>query len=155
MADIKIIVGDIFTQPVDALVNPVNCVGVMGAGLAKQMKQRFPDMYREYRELCEDGSLLMGGYSVHAAQYPAIINIPTKYHWKSSADFEMIKESLRAITNAHNHRFSLLDIHSVAFPLLGCGLGGLKEQDVLPMMVEFLENSPFERVVIVKYKKGD
>ena len=151
MTDIKIIEGNIFAQHVDALANPVNCVGVMGAGLAKQMKQRFPDMYREYRQLCEDGSLLMGSYSVHIGQYPAIINIPTKYHWKNQASLEMIRESLESMTSPHNHEFSFLGIRSVAFPLLGCGLGGLKEEDVLPIMVELLKNS-FEQVVIVKYR---
>lgn len=123
---------DLLSAPVDALVNPVNCVGVMGAGLAKQFARAFPDMLTAYQEACTAGLVRPGQmhifYRGAGTQPRFIVNFPTKRHWQDPSQLADIKLGLRALAN-HVQELSL---RSIAVPALGCGLGGLPWSEVWP-----------------------
>jgi O-acetyl-ADP-ribose deacetylase (regulator of RNase III) len=120
--------GDIFAEEVDALVNPVNCVGVMGAGLALQFKKRWPRYFSDYAADCAAGQIVYPGH-IHwnrnqwqSGRDVFILSFPTKRHWKDRSKFEDIQSGLISLAG-------LLERHpemtSVAMPAIGCGLGGL------------------------------
>ena len=137
--------GDILQAKADALVNPVNCVGVMGAGLAKQFKERWPAMCEDYRKACD---YTFGLGNLHVWVDPetdqGIINLPTKNHWRDAADLEAIKASLLQLRQfiGHVNTVNLKPIHTIAIPALGCGLGGLDWDDVRPEIVNALSYIP-------------
>lgn len=126
---IKEVRGDLLIAPVDVLVNPVNCVGVMGAGLALQFKEVYPEMFRAYQIACREGALIPGRVQCwQTGEFrPAyVINFPTKNHWKDKSEYTWIEQGLKAL-----HRtLEALPVHSVAVPALGCGLGGLDYERV-------------------------
>ena len=141
--------GDILRANVEALVCPVNCVGVMGKGLALQFRHEFPDNYVEYARACQTGEMAPGRvyvYSRGTANLPDtpgptlryIINFPTKRHWKESSRLEDIETGLESLVAAVKR----LDISSVAVPALGCGLGGLKWDTVLPLLASAFHKLP-------------
>ena len=121
----QIEVGDIFKSRIEAVVNPVNTVGVMGAGLAKGFKQRYPGMFQSYKHCCDSGILTIGTihpYHIDLEDNPQwIINFPTKRHWKDLSRIEYINDSLSATSSF----VKPLGISSIVFPAVGCGLGGL------------------------------
>ncbi len=125
--------GDIFAQPADAIVNPVNCVGVMGRGLARQFKHRFPDAFIAYRDACARGQVLPGRMFVYATRSGRprwIVHFPTKRHWRNPSaigDIDAGLQNLAAAIPRHG-------IASLAIPPLGCGLGGLDWQAVRPII---------------------
>lgn len=118
--------GNIFDEDVEALVNTVNCVGVMGRGLALQFKKTFPENYKAYAAACKRGEVKQGRmfvYEMDRLTYPRyIINFPTKRHWRARSSLEDIESGLEALVN----EIHLRNIHSIAIPPLGSGLGGLK-----------------------------
>ena len=122
--------GDLFDANVDALVNTVNCVGVMGKGVALQFKRRYPAMYDAYKVACARGEVRLGHMDVHETQQMAgprlIINFPTKGHWKAKSRLSDIERGLDALLR-------VIDDHgvaSIALPPLGAGNGGLYWPDV-------------------------
>ena len=134
--------GDILRADVEALVNPVNLVGVMGKGLALQFKKAYPDNFVIYKEACDieffqPGMVLVS--STGGLQYPRfIINFPTKRHWREQSRLDDIEASLQ-----HLHRAVRdLKIKSIAIPALGCGLGGLDWDEVRPLIERALETLP-------------
>ena len=131
---------DILDGDQQILVNPVNCVGVMGAGLAKQFKFRFPSHFVEYKILCNSGELKPGKVKlVQAAQndYRDIALFPTKDVWWESSRYNWIWSGL----NHLHQQMDAEDIATVAFPRLGCGLGGLNWPTVNAMIKEEFANS--------------
>lgn len=119
--------GSIFDSECEALVNPVNCVGVMGAGLALEFKKRFPGMFKSYIKDCDSGNLKIGHITVYIGlDYPAVVNFPTKNHWKQKSKIEYIEQGLNALVDLMKNGFP----ESIAIPALGCGLGGLDWVDV-------------------------
>lgn len=146
---INFVKGDIFTADVEALVNPVNCVGVMGAGLAKQFKCRYPYNYILYREACKQKVLKLGTVhyvfvSTNKPQY--VINFPTKHHWRENSTLKNIESGLEALVLTIKSR----EIRSIAIPRLGCGLGGLNWEEVKPLIVKYL--GPLERCDTLIYE---
>lgn len=130
--------GDIFESNCHVLVNPVNCEGVMGAGLAKEFKNRFPKMFVSYKLACDEGSLMPGGYHFYESSAPwdhAVLNLPTKNLWKNPSTYDIVRSSLEVFVSD----YKLLNIHSAAFPALGCGLGGLDWNNVQQMMEKYLK----------------
>ena len=120
---------DIFETGADAITNPVNCVGVSGAGLALQFARRYPENDRLYRRACAEGRIRPGAGLITETgeQQPRhIINFPTKRHWREPSRIEDIELGLR---NMHRQLLRR-SITSVALPALGAGLGGLRWQDV-------------------------
>ena len=123
------------------LVNPVNCVGTMGKGLAKEFSLRFPGLLADYRRECLSGRLSLGGYYfwfVPGGQPLAVVNLPTKRHWREGSAWEPIAESLARITDVLMSCGEDVTKLSLACPKLGCGLGGLAWAEVRPRLVHSL-----------------
>ena len=130
--------GDIFGQRVEAIVNPVNCVGTMGKGLALQFRERFPDNFKEYARACREQYVQPGRMLVYKTwnQYPQyIINFPTKRHWRENSRIEDIESGITALAGEITRR----RINSIAIPPLGAGLGGLNWQVVRKAIIQELE----------------
>jgi O-acetyl-ADP-ribose deacetylase (regulator of RNase III) len=117
--------GNLLEADADALVNTVNCVGVMGKGIALQFKQAFPENYEKYRLACEHGEVKPGRMFVFATGNlmgtKFIINFPTKKHWKGKSKIEDVDNGLDALAEVIRAN----GIKRVAVPPLGCGNGGL------------------------------
>lgn len=130
--------GDILQTEAEALVNTVNCVGVMGRGIALQFKKAFPKNFTDYKSACDDGEVVPGRMFVHqrhALDLPRfIINFPTKRHWRGKSRIEDIKSGLEDLYNVIREN----NIQSIAIPPLGSGLGGLNWMDVRPLIIEAL-----------------
>jgi O-acetyl-ADP-ribose deacetylase (regulator of RNase III) len=127
--------GDLLRQDdVDAIVNAVNCVGVMGKGIALQFKIRWPDNFKAYQAACKAGEVRLGNMFIFDSgallQPRYIINFPTKQHWRDKSDLQSIERGLEDLIA----QIRLLDIHSLAVPPLGCGNGGLEWKNVKPMI---------------------
>jgi O-acetyl-ADP-ribose deacetylase (regulator of RNase III) len=122
--------GDILKSNAEALVNTVNCVGVMGRGIALQFKNKFPKNFTAYASACEHGELQPGRMFVFETEWVTgpkyIINFPTKRHWRGKSRIEDIEKGLVALREEIRRR----KIHSVAIPPLGAGLGGLDWKQV-------------------------
>ncbi|WP_370327701.1 macro domain-containing protein [Euzebya sp.] len=133
--------GNLLEAEVDALVNTVNTVGVMGKGIALQFKKAFPDMFAEYKRASDRGELRLGHVHVYETgriRPRFIINFPTKRHWRAKSRLEDIRAGLVDLSE----RVQALGITSIAVPPLGCGHGGLNWADVRPLIVEALEGIP-------------
>src|SRR5258706_15166545 len=124
MAMIRIVRGNLLDANVNALVNTVNTVGVMGRGVALQFKLAFPENYETYRRACERGEVRIGSVLTHdlrRLQNPRyIVNFPTKKHWRGESRPQYIDAG-----PTHPVRgVGELGIESIALPPLGAGLGG-------------------------------
>jgi O-acetyl-ADP-ribose deacetylase (regulator of RNase III) len=118
--------GNIFASKAECLVNPVNCVGVAGAGLAKAFMEKFPNNYKAYRARCADGRLRIGAGYVFRSSLAStkVANFPTKSHWRDRSELRDIDSGLDWLLDEIDDG-SLADVKSLAIPALGCGLGGL------------------------------
>ena len=119
---INYVKGNIFESSADALVNPVNCVGVMGKGLAEKFKAEFPKNYMSYRDYCCQELLLPGFLFTFEEKGKFIINAATKDHWRGHSTYLWVSvciDMIKFFCECEN-------IQSVAIPALGCGLGGLR-----------------------------
>jgi len=145
---IEITRGDILQAETQALVNTVNCVGVMGRGIALQFRKEFPDNFTTYKAACDRKELEPGKMLVvntHLLQWPQyVINFPTKRHWKGKSHIEDIESGLVALIEEVRSR----KIESIAIPPLGCGLGGLEWSVVRPLIEQAFEELPDVRVVL-------
>ena len=127
--------GNILNSRAHALVNPVNCVGTMGAGLAKQFRDQYPAMYQQYLKSCRAHLLKPGLVQVFQhSPSRTIVNLPTKDHWRNPSTLTHVESGLIALNTALEEH----DIRSVAVPALGAGLGGLKWPEVLPLIHQHL-----------------
>ena len=135
---IELKTGDIFEEDVEALVNSVNSVGVMGRGIALQFKNRFPENFKAYSEACKRKEVRPGQMFVYELRQMTnpryIINFPTKRHWRGKSRMEDIDVGLDALVREIRER----NIRSVAIPPLGTNLGGLSWADVRPRIEEAL-----------------
>lgn len=134
-------IGDILNCNVRTIVCPVNTVGVMGAGLALAMRRRYAGLYQHYRWLCREKRLRTG---VCATFTPTdgdqqILLFPTKAHWRQPSKIEYVEEGLEYLME----HLASLNITQVAFPPIGCGLGGLDyTRQVKPMLKQYLDPEP-------------
>ncbi len=128
--------GDLLKADAEALVNTVNCVGVMGRGVALQFRKAFPENFKAYVAAWNVQAVQPGKMFVHERNRfdnpRFIINFPTKRHWKSSSRIEDIESGLIDLI----HVVQQHHIRSIAIPPLGCGLGGLDWDDVRPLIIE-------------------
>ena len=148
----------LFDSNADALVNPVNCAGTMGKGIAKEFAIRFPEILPPYKEACLRGVLRPGmvmkiSISVKpdylAIKRPAIILYATKDHWRNKSRLDWIRDGAVELSK----RASEWGLKSVAMPQVGCGLGGLNWDDVRPLLEQVL--APNELDIIVYGQHGD
>ncbi|MCP4911482.1 MAG: macro domain-containing protein [Oligoflexia bacterium] len=130
--------GNIFNSSAQVITNPVNCVGVMGKGLALKFKAKFPNMFSDYMEKCSSGELKPGHPYLWEDDFSQILNFPTKRHWKQKSQLKDIEEGLNYLAQ----NYSSMGISSIAFPPLGCGLGGLQWSDVKPLINKYFEDLP-------------
>jgi O-acetyl-ADP-ribose deacetylase (regulator of RNase III) len=131
----------LFTSPAQVLVNTVNTVGVMGKGIALEFKKLYPEMFREYQELCETGKLSIGKLHLFKSPNKWVLNFPTKQHWRHPSKVEYIEAGLVEFSR----RYAQWGIHSIAFPALGCGNGRLDfASQVQPVMHKYLGRLPIE-----------
>ncbi len=132
---IEVRVGDLFESSAQTLVNTVNCVGVMGKGIALQFKERFPDMYKDYEQRCRRGEVKLGTpYLYRTLIPPWVVNFPTKDHWRSVSRIADIIAGLEYLLGHHKE----WGIESLAVPPLGCGEGQLEWAIVGPTLHKYL-----------------
>jgi len=140
--------GDIFKVDAEAIVNTVNCVGVMGRGLALQFKHSFPENFRVYEAACKRGEVRPGHMLVvetgQLTNPRYLVNFPTKRHWRDDSRLSDIEEGLEALVAEVKRR----TIQSIAVPPLGCGLGGLDWRDVRPRIERAFAGVPGARVLL-------
>lgn len=133
---VKVIIGDIFRSEAQTLVNTVNCVGIMGKGLALEFKKRFPDMFKDYLARCQNGEIQLGKpYLYKRLVPPWILLFPTKEDWRSVSRLSDIEDGLRYLQS----KYKEWGITSIAVPPLGCGLGELEWDVVGPTLYRYLE----------------
>lgn len=131
---INYVKGNIFDSPAECIINPVNCCGVMGKGLALQFKNRYPRMFQDYRKACASGDLYIGSIHTFEENGKTIVNFPTKIDWRNKSRIEFIDAGMKALTNFLKEK----DIKSVAIPPLGCGLSGLGWEEVKACIEKYL-----------------
>ncbi len=136
VAGVTPLVGDLFASNAQTLVNTVNCVGVMGKGIALGFRKRFPEMHREYVHKCERGEVQLGRPYLWASVLPPwVLNFPTKGHWRENSKLEAIVEGLVYL----EQHYKEWGISSLAVPPLGSGLGGLEWRVVGPTLYAHLD----------------
>lgn len=146
---IEVTQGNLLESPVEALVNTVNTVGVMGRGIALQFKQAYPAMFRAYQSACKLGQVHLGKMQVFdlgglAGGPHWIINFPTKSHWRSPSRMSDIQTGLKELVGV----IERLRICSIAIPPLGCGNGGLDWREVRPLIEAALADVPSVHVML-------
>jgi O-acetyl-ADP-ribose deacetylase (regulator of RNase III) len=120
------------------VVNTVNCVGVMGKGIAAEFKARYPEMYETYREICDQRLLEPGKLWLWKDADQWVLNFPTKVHWRNPSRIEWIELGLQKFVAEYQRRC----ITEISFPRLGCGNGNLDWADVRPLMERYLAPLP-------------
>lgn len=132
---VKVLIGDLFESKAQTIVNTVNCVGVMGKGVALEFKKRFPEMFDDYEKRCKGHEVKLGRpYLFKRLLPPWILNFPTKDHWRSVASLQAIVEGLKYLLQHYKE----WEITSVAVPPLGCGQGQLEWRVVGPTLYRHL-----------------
>jgi O-acetyl-ADP-ribose deacetylase (regulator of RNase III) len=140
--------GDIFRSRAQTLVNTVNCVGVMGKGIALGFKRRFPEMYDDYVARCERGEVKLGRpYLYRYVEGPWILNFPTKDHWRGRSQLGAIETGLRFLAS----NYEAWGISSLAVPPLGAGNGGLEWHVVGPTLFRYLNEMDIPIELYVPY----
>jgi O-acetyl-ADP-ribose deacetylase (regulator of RNase III) len=137
---LRFVTGNLFDSKAQTLVNTVNCVGVMGKGVALAFKERFPAMFEHYRDLCERGEIQPGVLTLYTDTVPWVINFPTKRHWRGRSRLDDIEAGLIILAR----RYREWRVESLAMPALGCGQGGLNWSEVRPLIERHLGNMDFD-----------
>lgn len=141
-------IGNLFESNAKTLVNTVNCVGVMGKGIALEFKKRYPLMFDEYQHLCAIGDVKPGQpYLYTDMEGNSVLQFPTKDHWRSPSQLQYIIDGLDWF-RAH---YQENGITSIAFPPLGCGNGGLPWDVVGPIMYRKLKDIPIDITIFAPY----
>lgn len=126
--------GNLFDSPAQVITNTVNCVGVMGKGVALEFKKRYPAMFEDYKKRCEKGLLKVGQPYLWEDETAQVLNFPTKRHWRAGSRLEDIEAGLKYLA-AH---YTEMGIITLAMPPLGCGNGGLDWGDVKALLAKYL-----------------
>ena len=140
MSKVVIAKGSIFQSNVEVVVNPVNCVGVAGAGLAKEFKKRYAFAHSTYSQACDNGEVEIGKVLFIPTERVAgpkhIACLPTKRHWAEKSNLTYVNDGLLGLRDG----LSELNAKSVAIPALGCGLGGLDFGEVLRLIHYYFDD---------------
>ncbi|MGI9558790.1 MAG: macro domain-containing protein [Thermodesulfobacteriota bacterium] len=155
--------GSIVEEQADVLVNTVNCVGVMGKGVAKEFKRKFNKNFEEYEAACKKKEVKPGemflykvcdkgnGMSDMFSLPKYIVNFPTKQHWRAKSRMEYIEDGLKDLVKKIQRRKSY--IQSIAIPPLGCGAGGLDWSIVRPLIERAFEDMNNLEIIIFEPKE--
>ena len=137
MSNITYIKGNIFQSDKQTIVNTVNCVGVMGKGVALGFRLRYPEMYEKYKVFCQNKQLTVGKLWLYKPDNDSqwVLNFPTKIHWKYPSKMEYLELGLQKFVDSYKEK----GITSISFPLLGTHNGGLDKIEVLNLMHKYLE----------------
>jgi O-acetyl-ADP-ribose deacetylase (regulator of RNase III) len=127
--------GTVFNCGTHAIVNTVNCLGVMGAGIALEFSLRYPDMFKDYQHKCKLRMINTGSVDYYVSKEQTIINFPTKWHFKYPSKIEWIEQGLQHFVATYKNH----NIKSVAFPLLGTNNGGLDREKIKKLMEKYLD----------------
>lgn len=125
--------GNLLASNAQVLVNPVNCIGIMGKGLALQFRFKFPGMYLDYRRDCLEKNFRPGEIKFYYDTRD-ILCVATKDHWKNPSKLEWIEQGLLSMAEA----FKIRQTRSVAISHIGCGNGGLSQEEVRPLIYKYL-----------------
>ena len=133
---VTIIKGNIFNTKAQTIVNTVNCVGVMGKGIALVFKLRYPNMFEQYQKLCAQHLIEIGKLWIYKGESlnPWVLNFPTKTHWKLPSEYVYLEKGLQKFVESYKEK----GITSIAFPLLGAFNGGLDKERVIEIMQHYL-----------------
>ena len=138
---------NIFNTQCQTIVNTVNCVGVMGKGIALEMKNRYPDMFEKYKTFCDNKLIDIGKLWLYKNPDDKwILNFPTKTHWRYGSEYDYIEKGMQKFIETYKDK----NITSIAFPMLGCSNGGLNEENVLEIMMKYF--SKCDDLIIEIYK---
>lgn len=143
---INFVKGDILLSNDEAIINPVNIVGVMGKGLALQFKEKYPLNFKLYNNACKNNKVQIGIMYVTRENNKIIINFPTKKHWRNPSKIEYINSGLDSLILLIQQN----NIKSVSIPPLGCGCGGLNWDEVKQLIIQKL--SILDNVIINIYE---
>ena len=132
----------VFNIDADALVNTINTVGVMGAGIALEFALRYPEMFEDYKDKCDKKMLSIGKVDYYQDNI-LIVNFPTKWHFKYPSQIKWIEDGLKDFVNTYKD----YDFKTIAFPKLGCANGGLSWSDVKPLMEKYLSDLDIEVII--------
>ena len=145
-------VGNILTEDAEAIINTVNCVGVMGRGIALQFKKAFPENFTAYASACKREEVQPGHmfvYDMGGLTHPRyIVNFPTKRHWRGKSRMADIESGLSALVSEIRDR----GIQSIAIPPLGSGLGGLEWSEVRTRIEQAMAGLEGVRVIVFEPK---
>lgn len=140
--------GNIFEENIEAIVNTVNCVGIMGRGIALQFKKKYPANFKVYAEAAKHNKVIPGKMFVFENNkdcYPKyIINFPTKRHWRDKSRISDIQSGLQSLAETIQKE----KIQSIAIPPLGCGLGGLNWNEVRQLIINTFEKLPDINIIV-------
>ena len=133
---IELVKGNIFNTKAQVVVNTVNCVGVMGKGIALVYKLRYPKMFDLYKEHCKSKLIGIGKLWLYKGEpdAPWVLNFPTKFHWKYPSKLEYVEKGLQKFLDT----YKVQGIESIAVPLLGAHNGGLDRDEVYQLMTSYL-----------------
>lgn len=155
---VKFVTGDLFTYPgLDAIAHGCNCAGVMGAGIAKEFKRRYPENFKKYKQACKDGTFKVGGLLTFDAQDAYILNLGTQDEFINPAKLVDIKKALKYMINFVMHmNIARSAVHrdpikTIGLPRIGAGLGGLDWQDVKQVILD-LDTEGLELIVFEEWK---
>lgn len=126
--------GNIFTTKCQTIVNTINCVGVMGAGIAYEFRLREPKMFKKYKLFCNQKKIDIGVLWIYKTPKQNILNFPTKYNWKFPSKKEYLHNGLQKFLDTYKQK----NITSIAFPLLGADKGGIDFKESLSIMTDYL-----------------
>ncbi|MBS3973012.1 MAG: macro domain-containing protein [Erysipelotrichia bacterium] len=146
---IKYSTGTVFNVECDARVNTVNCLGVMGAGIALEYKLRYPEMFEEYKEKCLKKFIKLGKVDYWSTNQEIIVNFPTKYDFRYPSELKWIEYGLIDFLDT----YKTLNINRVAFPKLGVGNGELDWIDVKRLMEMYLNDIELEVIICLDEDK--
>lgn len=136
---------NIFRCKAQTLVNPVNTVGVMGNGLAKQFTFKFPSLLYHYRKACYSHQLEVGKPWIYTAQNGRkVLCFPTKQDWRNPSELDWIRQGMKYLVE----HYESMGITSIAIPQLGCGKGQLTWEEVAPIVVEYASLLPMDVYIL-------
>jgi len=138
MTMLKIKYGDVFTTDANIVAHGCNCLGFMGAGIALQVKNRMPEVFKQYKELCDSGNFNLGDCQIVGVDSGErfIANLATQHSTGANADKLAIEHALRTLIEESKK----MGINTIAIPEIGCGIGGLESSDLNDILLKLVSN---------------